>query len=73
MRAAAALASASEAKPLPSLPLSPGTTGTPAACMSARAEVLPPMARMALAGGPMKVTPAAAQASANSAFSERKP
>ena len=29
--------------------------------------------RMAAAGGPTKISPAAAQASANSAFSERKP
>jgi hypothetical protein len=31
------------------------------------------MARIAAAGGPMKTSPAAAQASANSSFSERKP
>ena len=54
-------------------PLSPGTTGTPAACISARAAVLPPMARIADGGGPMNVAPAAATASAKSAFSDRKP
>ena len=32
-----------------------------------------PMLRMAEAGGPMKRTPLAAQSSANSAFSDRKP
>jgi len=32
-----------------------------------------PMARIAEAGGPMKAMPAAASASAKSAFSERKP
>ena len=32
-----------------------------------------PIARIAAAGGPTKVSPAAAQASANSAFSDRKP
>ena len=54
-------------------PLSPGTTGTPAAIIFSRARVLSPMASMASAGGPMKMTPAASQARANSAFSERKP
>ena len=73
MRAAAALASAGLAKPLPSAPLSPGTTGTPAACISARADVLPPIARIAAGGGPMNVAPAAATASAKSAFSDRNP
>jgi hypothetical protein len=32
-----------------------------------------PTARMADAGGPTNVTPAAAQASANAAFSDRNP
>ena len=32
-----------------------------------------PMARIAATGGPMKAIPAVAQASANSAFSDRKP
>ena len=67
------MAVATSGKPRPSGPLSPGTTGTPAACMRARALVLPPMARIAEGGGPMKVAPAAATASAKSAFSERKP
>ena len=73
MRAAAARASATVGNPLPPGPLSPGHHRHPAACISARALVLPPMARMAEGGGPMKVMPAAAQASANSAFSDRKP
>jgi len=53
--------------------LSPGTTGAPAAETAARARVLEPMVRIAAAGGPMKVMPAAAHASTNSAFSARKP
>ena len=39
----------------------------------ARAADLEPALRMASPEGPMKVRPAAAQASAKSAFSERKP
>src|SRR5439155_597104 len=41
--------------------------------MRRRASVLSPIARMAVAGGPMKVSPASATASANGARSERKP
>ena len=41
--------------------------------MIALAADFDPMARIAAAGGPMKTTPAAAQASANASFSERKP
>jgi len=48
-------------------------SGTPAFCISALAADLLPMARMADAGGPMKATSAASQASANSSFSDRKP
>ena len=69
-------AASAEGKPRPPWddPLSPGTTGTPARHhLLARARVLSPMASMASAGGPMKMTPAASQARANSAFSERKP
>src|SRR2546425_2694387 len=51
----------------------PGTIGTPAACMRRRASVLSPMARMAAAGGPTKLSPACTTASANGARSERKP
>ncbi len=51
----------------------PGTTGTPAAIMFRRACVFSPMASMALAGGPMKVSPAWSQARTKAAFSERKP
>ena len=51
----------------------PGTRGTPISYTATREVVLLPMTRMALGLGPMKVMPAAAQASANSAFSERKP
>src|SRR5437773_3258066 len=41
--------------------------------MRRRASVLSPIARMAVAGGPMKVSPASATASGNGARSERKP
>ena len=48
-------------------------SGTPDRCISAFAADLDPMTRIADAGGPIKVTPADTQASANSAFSDRKP
>ena len=51
----------------------PGTIGTPAFCISSRARVLEPIASIADAGGPMKVTPGVLQALANAAFSARKP
>ena len=51
----------------------PGSTGTPAAAISCLAEVLEPMDRIAAGGGPTNVSPAAAQASAKSAFSDRNP
>ena len=51
----------------------PGTMGTPACAMRSRAAVLLPMARMALAGGPMNATPARSQASGSAGFSLRKP
>ena len=51
----------------------PGSTGTPASAMSALAAVFDPIARIAAGGGPTKVRPAVAHASAKSAFSERKP
>ena len=54
-------------------PSEPGTTGTPALCISFRAAALLPMARITSPEGPMKVMPAASQASAKSAFSLRKP
>jgi len=66
---AAARAAASEAR----ASTLPGTIGTPSSRASRRAAVLSPMARIAAAGGPMKVRPAAAHASANSAFSARNP
>jgi hypothetical protein len=56
-----------------SSPWYPGTTGTPAAAITALARALSPIARIAAAGGPTKRTPAAAQASAKGAFSDRKP
>ena len=51
----------------------PGVTGTPASDMSLRAAIFDPMRRMALAGGPMKVMPAASHASGSTGFSLRKP
>ena len=46
-------------------PSEPGTTGTPALCISFRAAALLPMARITSPEGPMKVMPAASQASAS--------
>ena len=48
-------------------------TGAPAAIASCRAAVFDPIWRIAAAGGPMNTIPAAAQASAKSAFSLRNP
>ena len=50
-----------------------GITGTPAPIATRRALALSPSARMVSAFGPMKVIPAAAQASTKSGFSLRKP
>jgi acetyl/propionyl-CoA carboxylase alpha subunit len=47
--------------------------GVPAAMTAARARVLLPITRIASADGPRKTMPAAAQASAKSSFSDRKP
>jgi hypothetical protein len=54
-------------------PWKPGTIGTPAFCMAARADVLSPMMRIAAPLGPTKISPAAATWSAKSAFCDRKP
>ncbi len=51
----------------------PGSTGTPAPAISSFAAILDPMASMASGVGPTKVRPAAAQARAKPAFSERNP
>ena len=51
----------------------PGGSGTPARAMMPRARRLSPIARIAAGGGPMKTSPARAQRSAKSAFSERNP
>ncbi len=67
--AAAATSSASD-RPLPE---EPGTTGTPAALTVSFARILSPIREIALAGGPMKASPASAQAWAKAAFSARKP
>ena len=51
----------------------PGTTGTPARSAVRRALTLSPMTRIADAGGPTNVMPAASHASRKAGFSERKP
>ena len=51
----------------------PGVTGTPFLAASWRAASLEPSARIADAGGPMNLSPAASQASGNAGFSARKP
>ncbi len=51
----------------------PGTPCTPAFCAAIRLETLSPMTSIASGGGPMKVTPSAVMARANSVFSEKKP
>ena len=53
--------------------VSPGTTGTPARTISARAPSFEPMLAMASGGGPTNVSPASRHAAANAAFSDRKP
>ena len=50
-----------------------GRTGTPAPATSSLARALCPMTRMASGDGPTQTKPAAAQASARSGFSDRKP
>jgi hypothetical protein len=50
-----------------------GITGTPADTARVRAATLLPSRRMISGVGPMKFRPAAAHASANSGFSDRKP
>ena len=52
---------------------SPARPARRPAATSALAASFSPMARIAEAGGPTKTMPLAAQASANSAFSDRKP
>ncbi len=51
----------------------PGTTGTPAAFTVSLARILSPIREIASADGPMKTSPASAQARAKPAFSARKP
>ena len=50
-----------------------GITGTPASTATRRALALSPRARIVSARGPMKVIPAASQASTKSGFSLRRP
>ena len=68
-----ASATAPAAFPSGTGPSEPGTTGTPACRISARAAALLPMARITSPEGPIKVIPFSAQASANPAFSDSKP
>src|SRR5690606_19865215 len=56
-----------------SSPVYPGTTGTPAAAIRSLAPALLPIRRIDAADGPMNTSPAAATASAKSAFSDRNP
>jgi hypothetical protein len=51
----------------------PGSSGSPASVMAARAEVLSPSFAITDAGGPMNVMPFDSQTSAKSASSERNP
>ena len=53
--------------------VSPGTTGTPAACIRCRDSVFDPIASIDSGDGPMKMMPASRQARAKLAFSARKP
>ena len=48
-------------------------TGTPIATARLRASTLLPKVRSVLGDGPMKMMPAAAQASANSGLSDNRP
>ena len=50
-----------------------GSTGTPAAATVALAASFEPMASMTSGGGPTKTSPAATQARANPASSDRNP
>ena len=54
-------------------PSEPGTTGTPAPIISARAAALLPMRLITSAPGPMNTRPQRATRRANSAFSDKKP
>jgi hypothetical protein len=66
-------AAASIRAPASSLGSTDESTGTPASRAAAMARALLPVRVRTSADGPMKVMPAAAQASASSGFSDRKP
>ena len=53
--------------------LESGSTGTPAARISALASIFEPIAAIAAGGGPIHVSPASTTAWANAADSARKP
>ena len=55
------------------LPLEPGTTGTPASIIKARAADLLPILSMTSPSGPINVIPQVFTKRANVAFSDRKP
>ncbi len=65
--------SASASRSVDSVTVAPGSTGTPAAAISAFASSFEPIDAIASGVGPTKVSPAAAQSRANPAFSERNP
>ena len=54
-------------------PSVPGTVGTSAARIAARAAILSPIAIITEAGGPTKTRSFSAHASTKAGFSERKP
>ena len=54
-------------------PSVPGTSGTPAARISAFARALSPVFSMTSAGGPMKTRSFSPQARTNAGFSDRNP
>ena len=51
----------------------PGTIGTPAAFIAARAAVFDPISSIASGGGPIHTSPACSTARAKAAFSARNP
>jgi hypothetical protein len=67
------MVAATAARSDPSVTVAPGSTGTPAASISALASTLEPIAAMVPGDGPTNTSPAAVQARANPAFSDRNP
>ncbi len=67
------ISAAAAAGSAPSRSSWPGTIGTPAASISARARTFEPIASIACGGGPIQTRPASPTRVANSAFSARNP